>query len=98
MVGRESSPGLSIYGTDLAGMIKTISSITDGILLMLWISVVPLGPFWLPNALGLTFLTIGFPPGHPGPQQSSPASHAVAQVMRIEGRLDLTAANMAADD
>jgi len=35
-------------------MLKKITSITDGALLLLWISVVPMGPFWLPNALGMT--------------------------------------------
>ena len=78
-------------------MIKTITSITDGVLLILWISVVPLGPFWLPNALGLTFLTIGFPPGNSDAPLASPPSHVATQVARIERHLDRSAPNMTPD-
>jgi len=78
-------------------MSKKITSVTDGALLLLWISVVPMGPFWLPNALGMTFLTIGVPPGNPGAPQSAFPSQVAAQNVRIERQPDQFAQSIAPD-
>lgn len=95
--GESLSPSFAFRKAGRTGMLKKITSITDGALLLLWISVVPMGPFWLPNALGMTYLTIGLSPANSGAPQSAFPSRVATQIVRIERQPDQSAPTMAPD-